>query len=44
MTEDNNTEDLKEKPRTTEVIHSIKYAEEPAEEAKQPVAEQAEGE
>jgi len=29
MTEDNNTEDLKEKPRTTEVIHSIKYAEEP---------------
>jgi len=35
MTEDNNTEDLKEKPRTTEVIHSIKYAEEPAEEVEQ---------
>ena len=35
MTENNNTEDLKEKPRTTEVIHSIKYAEEPAEEVEQ---------
>ena len=35
MTEDNNLEELKEKPRTTEVIHSIKYAEESPEESEQ---------
>jgi hypothetical protein len=35
MTEENNIENLKEEPRTTEVIHSIKYAEEPVEEVEQ---------